>query len=363
MRVLLLSAYDAASHRQWRECLQRELPEWQWTVLSQPPRHFSWRIRGNPLSWALQQRNVLEAGHDLVLATSMVDLATLRGLVPALGDIPAVLYFHENQFAYPEGRGRHGLLEAQMVSLYSSLAAGLLLFNSDYNRRSFLQGCSGMLDRFPDGVPADTMSLLDAKCRVLPVPVDPVSPAGGRPAGDALQILWNHRWEYDKGPRALLDIAAGLLRREVKFCLHVAGQQFREQPAEFNALKQMLEPSGADGQWGYLENPQEYTALMQRCDVVLSTALHDFQGLSMLEACGAGCFPLAPDRLVYPEWFPATCLYGRTDEVLDQLEALARQKANGQQLQPVDVSRFETRHLIPSYRELLHSQVLHKSVS
>ncbi|MCZ6829899.1 MAG: DUF3524 domain-containing protein, partial [Gammaproteobacteria bacterium] len=110
MRVLLLSAYDADSHRHWRDCLSQGIGEWHWQTLALPARHFSWRIRGNPLYWSVAERQLLEQGYDLILATSMVDLATLRGLVPSLALVPAVLYFHENQFAFPDSRGRHGLL-------------------------------------------------------------------------------------------------------------------------------------------------------------------------------------------------------------------------------------------------------------
>jgi glycosyltransferase involved in cell wall biosynthesis len=367
MRVLLLSAYDAASHRHWRECLLQELPDWDWTVLTQPARHFSWRIRGNPLSWALQQRSILEAGYDLLLATSMVDLATLRGLVPALASIPAVLYFHENQFAYPPGRGRHGMLEAQMVSLYSALSAGSIVFNSAYNRDSFLLGCDQMLKKFPDGVPASTVSLLQEKSLVLPVPLSsPGEFEHARLQQDPsvpLQILWNHRWEYDKGPELLLEIVRDLSQRHVSFTLHLAGQQFRQVPAALQELRDLLSGIGALGQWGFVEHRQDYLELVQRSDVVLSTALHDFQGLSMLEAAALGCSPLAPDRLAYPEWFARDCLYRDCPAAVLRIQALARMKLAGQALPLADVSDSYAAALIPRYRELLRSQVQPKTVS
>ncbi len=59
MRILLLSAYDAVSHRLWREGLVAALPEHNWTVLALPPRHFRWRIRGNSLSWGVGERSIL----------------------------------------------------------------------------------------------------------------------------------------------------------------------------------------------------------------------------------------------------------------------------------------------------------------
>jgi hypothetical protein len=51
----------------------------------------------------------------------MVDLATLRGLIPDLAQIPSVLYFHENQFAYPAGQQRKENVEPVLVPLYSAL--------------------------------------------------------------------------------------------------------------------------------------------------------------------------------------------------------------------------------------------------
>lgn len=110
MRVLLLSAYAAASHQHWQRSLLAMFPDWQWQVLTLPPRHFSWRIRGNPLYWALSERALLEGEYDLLVATSMVDLATLRGLVPGLARLPSLLYFHENQFEYPQRSGQHSLV-------------------------------------------------------------------------------------------------------------------------------------------------------------------------------------------------------------------------------------------------------------
>ncbi len=76
MRILLLSAYDAHSHRRWRQGLVDAFPDWQWTVLTLPPRNFLWRIRGNSLSWAFSERETLEQPYDLVIATSMTDLST-----------------------------------------------------------------------------------------------------------------------------------------------------------------------------------------------------------------------------------------------------------------------------------------------
>ena len=363
LRLLLLSAYDAPSHRQWRESLCRGTPDWDWQVLTLPPRHFAWRVRGNSLHWSIAERETLNAEYDLLVATSMVDLATLRGLVPALSRVPSLLYFHENQFAYPEGRNLHGLLESQMVSLYSALAADCLVFNSNYNRSSFLEGCAALLQRLPDYIPTGIDASLADKSHVLAVPVDvPAVEPLTRPT-EGLQLVWNHRWEYDKGPEQLLEIASLLLDKGIDFTLHVVGQQFREQPPALTELKERLEQGGALGHWGYLEDRETYFSLLAACDVVLSTALHDFQGLAILEACALRCTPLVPERLVYPDYFEPAFCYADSEDAVSKLLEWAAQRELGKALPVVDVGAFSSDALLGEYRALLHSQAQRNSVS
>ena len=157
---------------QWAHCLQTMFKSWEWRVLNLPPRYFSWRVRGNALYWSVEERTVLEEGYDLLIATSMVDLATLRGLVPVLAGVPSVLYFHENQFEYPQTERQHNLLEIQLTSIYSAVAADRILFNSNYNQQTFLAGCASFLRKMPDRVPPNIVSGLHGKAEVIPVPMD-----------------------------------------------------------------------------------------------------------------------------------------------------------------------------------------------
>ena len=53
--------------------------------------------------------------------------------------------------------------------------------------------------------------------------------------------------------------------------------------------------------WGYQQDRTEYTAALGKADVIVSTAKHEFFGLSVAEAIAAGAFPLLPKRLSYPE--------------------------------------------------------------
>ena len=160
VKALLLSAYDAHSHRRWRRGLVTAFPDWDWTVLALPPRNFSWRVRGNSLSWAFSERHTLEQSCDVIIATSMTDLSALKGMVPSLAMTPSLVYCHENQFAYPHQPEREPRNEPRITGLYAMLAADRVLFNSEYNRTSLLDGARALLAQMPDAVPHGVLDQL-----------------------------------------------------------------------------------------------------------------------------------------------------------------------------------------------------------
>ena len=172
MKILLLSAYDAASHRVWREGLVRHLAEHDWTVLTLPPRFFAWRSRGNPLSWVFGESEILENKYDLIVATSMTNLAALKGIAPNMAVVPTLVYFHENQFAYPEQRERKEYQNYKLTNLYTALAADRVLFNSRYNMDTFLDGAAGLLSVMPDHVPKGIVKAVQDRSEVLSVPLE-----------------------------------------------------------------------------------------------------------------------------------------------------------------------------------------------
>ena len=336
-RILLLSAYDAVSHRRWREGLVAAFPEAAWTVLTLPPRHFRWRIRGNSLTWAFEQRATLEAGYDLVIATSMVDLAGLRGLVPALAVTPALAYFHENQFAYPESARAHPSHDHRMVNLYTALAADEVRFNSAFNRDTFRAGARGLMARMPDAVPGTLDAELGALGSVLPVPLDVAwFRPDTAPAEGPLTLVWPHRWEHDKAPERFVAALEQLVARGVDFRVHLLGQQFRGSPVDVAALAERL--GERVGEVGPVAGDDAFRALLQASHVVVSTALHDFQGLAVQEAVAAGCRPVVPDRLAYRDFIPAEWRYpddldnpeAEATALADRLEALAAAHGRGE---------------------------------
>ncbi len=321
LNIVALSAYHAPSHRRWLQGLSSTLPH-HFHVFTQPPRHFSWRSRGNSLSFAFDAE-LANTRADRVVATSMVDLAGLRGLLPSLARVPTVVYFHENQFAYPT---RHNKQDANLLltNLYTALAADRVIFNSSHNRRTFLDGANHFLSKMPDQVPRGVVDTIDRRSTVLPVPLDDSlfdTAAPSRGGDGPLRILWNHRWEHDKAPERFFGALFSLAER-YEFRLVVLGQQFRNHPPIFAQARARL--ADRIDQWGWVEDRAQYVEWLRRSDVVVSTALHEFQGLAVQEAVAMGCIPVVPDRLAYPDFFASEFLYpSHADEPESDVAALS----------------------------------------
>jgi glycosyltransferase involved in cell wall biosynthesis len=359
-RILLLSAYDAISHQQWRKGLVTAFPEYEWSVLTLPPRHFSWRIRGNSLTWAISEDDTLKQSFDLIIATSMTDLSALKGMRPSLAVVPTLLYFHENQFAYPESGMEHPSIEPRITSIYAAMSATRIAFNSDYNRKTFLHGSKALLNKMPDHVPPGVDKLLTQKSCILPVPLnDLLFQSVEQERGGSFTILWNHRWEYDKAPERFFSALCMLKERGVSFSLNVVGQHFRSTPAVFNQMKEEL--SDHIGAWGYIDSRAEYLAIIRQSHVVVSTALHDFQGLGILEATAAGCIPCVPDRLAYREYIPEqfrftsspNCIETESEALACRLMELAELHQTGMLSPAPDVSHLSWEAMRQRYGTLI----------
>ena len=360
MKILLLSAYDAASHKVWREGLVRQLDEHDWTVLTLPPRFFAWRSRGNPLSWVFGESDILEKKYDLIVTTSMTNLAALKGIASTLGAIPTVVYFHENQFAYPEQHERKEYQNYKFTNLYTALAADRVLFNSRYNMDTFIEGAEGLLSVMPDRVPKGIVKAVQERSEVLSVPLEEGSfIASSRPPGGSLVVVWNHRWEHDKAPERLFEALYQLQERGTPFGVHVLGQRFRDQPTAFDKARERLGDNLLT--WGFVEDKAEYRSLLASSDLVISTALHDFQGLGVLEGVAAGCLPVVPDRLAYPEFFPEEFRYSsfeddeerEVQELAGRLEELCRDPEETRKLSVPNLEHLSWRKLGDRYRKVI----------
>ena len=314
---LLLEPYYDGSHRHLVDGLRaRLLPESTlWTL---PARKWKWRMRGSSLEFARRAR-LEDPPVDAIWASSMVNLAEFVGIAPpALRRLPRLAYFHENQLTYPvqhfDARDHH----FAWTNVHTALAADRVLWNSAHNRDSFLDRLRWLLRRMPDARPDWTCEAISARSEVLPVPVDVAAIeeiAAAAPARRGpCHVVWNHRWEFDKGPDRLLALVRRLeARTDLALRFSVLGQSFRETPEAFDEIRERLGARLAH--WGFLPSREDYLRVLADADVVLSTTRHEFQGLSVIEGAAAGAVPLVPDDLAYPEAWPPEWRY-RDDEDL-----------------------------------------------
>jgi glycosyltransferase involved in cell wall biosynthesis len=322
LNVLFIEPYFGGSHRAFAEGY-RNNSRHHIDLLTMPARKWKWRMRGGALYLA---DRLPERFPDVLLVSDFLDLATFTALRPdPVARIPSVAYFHENQLTYPVRNEDERDFQFGLTNITTCLAADRVAFNSSYHRESFLTATEELFGKMPDFVPEGTTRRIRARSDVVPVGVD-LSPIDAlrrkmTPREGPLRILWNHRWEFDKNPGAFFRVIERLDHVGLDFELAVAGQSFRHVPDVFEWAEQRF--ADRIEVFGTIQSRQRYLEVLLESDVVVSTAIHEFFGISVVEAVYAGCTPLLPDRLSYPELLPdrshAQCLYGDEDEMFRQL--------------------------------------------
>lgn len=355
MRILLLSAYHSASHRYWCEGLMAALPEFEWTLKTQPARHFSWRVRASGWLWGRSDDPDFEADYDLIIATSLSDIVTVKALCPALQPVPVWLYFHENQFAHPLSDQQYTdhQISWQFQSIQNALCADWISFNTAFNRDTFLAGARQLLKKFPEKLPGQPIDQLTQNSEVLPVPLTNRFHSHRAAPKHINRIVWNHRWEWDKRPELLLSVLMALHGEGFDFELAMLGSGGGRKAGQFKKARERLREHIVH--WGEADE-STYSEFIRTAGIGVSTALHDFQGLAMLELAQAGATVVVPRRVAYPECLPGACFYegSETDPESDaaQLKAALTQVLAGQRPPPVDSADLPTwERLTGDYRE------------
>ncbi|MFH1277537.1 MAG: DUF3524 domain-containing protein [Candidatus Eisenbacteria bacterium] len=323
-RILFLEPYCGGSHKAFAEGLARHSGH-EIELVTLPGRFWKWRMRGSAPLFA----RTLEGREspDLLLASSMLPLAEFLGLAgEPLRRPPRVLYFHENQLTYPLGEGERRDLHLVMTQVASGMAADRILFNSRYHREEFLHALPGFLRALPDRRPAGLPALFRERSSVIPPGVDFATLSRSRPPreeGAPPTLLWNHRWEHDKGRDLLLGLVRRLRESRAEFRLIVTGAPEGARSDLFEELPEAAGPHLVHV--GFAKTRAAYAKLLASADLVVSTARHEFFGISILEAIHAGAFPLLPRALAYPEILPPdrfpSCYWGDQDELFAKARA------------------------------------------
>ena len=308
MKVLALEPWYGGSHRNFVDGLI-ENSRHEYELVTMAARFWKWRLQGGAQTLARKCRQLVESGFtpDVILASSMVNIPAFLALSRKyIGNVPVVYYLHENQLTYPLSKEEKRDLSYAYINYLSCLAADQVVFNSEFHYNEFIRALPGLLRVFPDYTHLHTVSEIRAKSRVMHLGMNLQAHARyantkGSDRGSPI-VLWNQRWEYDKNPEAFFRLMNRLDDAGCRFRLILAGKRFEEQPSEFDTAFERY----ADRilHYGYAEDFEEYSRLLHRADIVVSTAIHEFFGIAMLEAIYCGCHPLLPNRLSYPELIP-----------------------------------------------------------
>ncbi|MHC4677644.1 MAG: tRNA-queuosine alpha-mannosyltransferase domain-containing protein, partial [Planctomycetota bacterium] len=103
MRILALEPYYGGSHKAlldgWSARSRHE-----WTVLTLPAYKWKWRMRHAAVTFADEVGRLAAEGRqwELLFCSDILNLAEFLGLAPrCVRELPAIIYFHENQLTYP----------------------------------------------------------------------------------------------------------------------------------------------------------------------------------------------------------------------------------------------------------------------
>jgi glycosyltransferase involved in cell wall biosynthesis len=270
-------------------------------MLTLPAYKWKWRMRHAAVTMAEKVAAARAGGNrwDGVFCTDMLNLAEFRGLCDeSTTRLPTIVYFHENQLTYPVRHPTERDLHFAFTNLTSALAANRVWFNSAFHREEFLSAMDDWLPRLPDFQPRTATSVIRAKSEVHPPGIEAFARRTRREPGP-LRVLWAARWEHDKDPDTFFQALELLKARGCDFTLRVVGQSFADTPACFHKARNTFQTE--IDHWGFAPERETYRALLEASDVIVSTARHEFFGISVVEAIAAGCFPLVPRRLAYPE--------------------------------------------------------------
>ena len=312
--ILIVEPYYGGSHKNFLDGLVCFV-DLHFSLITLPARKWKMRMQTAAPFVAERIARLYSRGDqfDAVFCSTFIDVAVLRSLLAMQGiHIPVAVYFHENQFAYPVRIRDPSFFQFTSINFTTALAADRLFFNSLFNLESFISGITMFLNKAADVdirfclqdikkksivlYPGIDYSIIDRQSSVKRNHEHPV-------------IIWNHRWEHDKDPEAFFNALFKLQEQKVAFKVIVLGESFKQRPEIFSPAEQQLRKDNRIIHFGYVSNRNQYARLLCRGDLIISTALHEFFGISMLEGVRAGCRPLVPNHLSYPELFPRKFRY------------------------------------------------------
>ena len=269
-------------------------------------------MRGAALYFFQQIDNLSE--YDALIVSDMMSLSDFKALAGPECP-PTLVYFHENQLTYPLAPGETMDYQFGFTDITTALTADMIRFNSRTHSDAFFTALPEFIEMMPEYRPRWVIETIRKKAGVIYPGVGITNHGEHRleiqSPEDPPLIIWNHRWEFDKNPKAFFDALDAIRAQGLEFRVALLGENFQAVPKEFLAARE--KHGDRIVQYGYEQDYSIYHRWLRRGTVVISTALQENFGLAVVEAIGAGCLPLLPQRLAYPEVIPAVyhaqCLY------------------------------------------------------
>ncbi|MEM8925066.1 MAG: DUF3524 domain-containing protein [Actinomycetota bacterium] len=308
LKLLIVEPWFDGSHRRWAEGYQQASSH-DVHVLGLPGELWRWRLRGGavPLADLIQTWMAANGRPDVLMVSGLVDVSQLLGLTRRhLNGTPVVVYQHESQLLYPTQSAVDQ--DSALHNWLSWLAADEVWFNSPFHMYGVIERLEPWLEQLPDKSHLPKVDEVTKKFVVEPVGVDVQGirnlPEVPVPPGPPV-ILWPHRWEADKDPEAFGNALMKVAQAGHEFGLILAG----EDPAGFSgsadeARQRIAQAFGARVLAVGPFDHARYRMALARADIVVSCAKHEFFGIAVVEAIAAGCVPVLPRALSYPDLIP-----------------------------------------------------------
>ncbi len=316
LKVCFFETYFGGSHRSFAEGLiERSMHDIELFTL--PEKNYKWRLRGSALHLL---ENNLDSGFDVLLVSDMFNVADYKAYRGNKA-LPVLNYFHENQITYPSNNTITDF-SLGMINITSAICSDKILFNSNTHYQDFIDGIPPFLERAPDHKPLWVIKEIEEKSSILYPGCNFDNEIETYKTKEEPIIVWNHRWDYDKKPESFFQALRHLKDKKLKFKIVILGQNYENKPKLFK--KAEVEFKDYILFCGYAESKEDYINWLKKGDIVISTAIQENFGYSVVEAVHYGCFPLLPDRLSYPEIIPEDyhedVLYEDINELIIKLQ-------------------------------------------
>jgi len=300
LKFLFLEPFYGGSHRAFAQGLISHSKHCI-DLVTLPDSFWKWRLGGAALYF---YKTISDLGsYDGIITTGLMRLSDFKALCGSACP-PVLVYFHESQLTYPLPSGKSMSFQLGLGDMTTALCADQVIFNSETHYKSFFAVLADFIKKMPDHQPEWVTETIRAKSGVL----YPGNAFTAAPATNAFTdstpplIIWNHRWEFDKNPNDFFEALEILFERGHDFRIALLGKNVQFVPKQFIKARQRF--GRRIVQYGYVPSKAKYYEWLRRGTIVVSTAVQENFGMSVIEAIRWGCLPLLPNRLSYPEIIP-----------------------------------------------------------